>query len=49
VDGCGDVEGTGLSAFLTNLSRDDWTMAFSFSSYTGLFKKDGAKVKRIYS
>jgi hypothetical protein len=28
VGGCGDVEGGGLSAFLTKLSRDDWTMAF---------------------
>jgi hypothetical protein len=28
VDGSGDVEGAALSVFLTNLSRDDWTVAF---------------------
>jgi hypothetical protein len=32
VEDCGEEESTGRSIFLTNLSRDDWTLAFFFSS-----------------
>jgi hypothetical protein len=35
LDGCGNVEGVGLSTFPTVLPGGDWTVDLSFFSYIG--------------